>query len=229
MTPIWLHLFKVRIEEGFAIQVLLLFILSLALSKVFSHYRKLFIGLCLGLTLVSLGRLSAGLVRRFIFNKGIGDITIPSYLPKTVKQKPDLYFLVYDAYMDEKFAKHLGIDNSRQWDFLKTNGFTVFKDKLSLERSSLYSMSLLYNLGKGVESKKTRFVLSGLNPVDKFAKEQGYETFYMAKDYFFRGVTDSAKGHILIPQKPRNTLLDGILQGSLNLKRSLKALTTMYG
>jgi YidC/Oxa1 family membrane protein insertase len=215
LTPLWLSVFKVRIEEGFWFQLLLILILAFILINVYFRYYRLLVIMALCLFLVSFGRLSARLIKRFTSNANT-DVTIPSYFPRKLIKKPDVYLLIYDAYMDEKFSKFLKIDNSSQFKFLKENGFKIYKDKLSLERSSLNSIAPMYALGP--TKLKTRQTLAGHNPIDKFMKTQGYKTYYIAKDYFFREEKENAKGIILTPNESRNTLLDGILQGEFKFE-----------
>lgn len=217
LTPVGLSVFKVRIEEGFWFQIGLLVVVLALVMKLFFHHYKTFVIISFCVFFVSFGRFSSRLIKRMNSHTNIeSQVNIPTYFPKSLKRTPDIYLLVYDAYIDEKFSDHLGIENKTQFTYLKEKGFTVYHDKYSIDRTSLKSMAPVFSMGETKLSDRKTLV--GHSRLDRFLKSQGYETYYVAKDYFFREEKENASGIIITPNEARNTLLDGILQGEFKFE-----------
>lgn len=221
LNPIWLFFFKVRVEEGLSHHLLLIAVVIFFVLGIVRRHQKLFANIVLVLFLVTLGRFSARYIKRQVsFLKADPNIVLPAYLPAKAYKKPDVYFLIYDAYIEQKVSDYFGVDNREQFDFLRKNGFKVYENRLSQWRYSMASDSALLNFGSAV--KETRRSMVGYNPVDRWFRNQGYQTTYYANDYFFQQEKEIALGEIVIPNESVNFLLQGIRQGEFKFETIAK-------
>jgi YidC/Oxa1 family membrane protein insertase len=143
-----------------------------------------------------------------------------THLPN-LKTKPDVYFLIYDSYMDSKYFNYLGINNINVLNFLKTNNFKIYDKKLSLENASLPSLGILYesfNANFKIEKKSKdilRDVLAGNNHLDQFLQSQGYITTTIASSYFTPRNGRTQKD-VQISNRVGNVIFRGLLSGGMN-------------
>src|SRR5690606_2358186 len=146
-----------------------LLIVVLALILTFTYFKKFRLLAIIGcaLFLVRFGRLSSRLIRQSMATySALQEVTVPAYCPKVLRRKPDVYFLIYDAYMGQKFTEFMGIENSNQFEYLKSQGFEIYENALSQDGFSLGSISKVYAMGPTDVSKRKTLV--GHNRLDKF-------------------------------------------------------------
>jgi hypothetical protein len=107
---------------------------------------------------------------------------------KTVQRSPNIYLLVYDAYVSNETMNAHGIDNSAQEQFLADEGFTIYPHTYTLGATTLSSMSRVLNVANGNYDDDRRIV-SGGGVVQKIFKNLGYKTYgVFHSDYMFRGI-----------------------------------------
>jgi hypothetical protein len=118
-----------------------------------------------------------------------GDNPLQSALTgKTVKSSPNIYLLVYDAYVSNETLKAHGIDNSQQEQFLVGEGFTLYPNTYTLGATTLDSMSKVLNVDTGRYDDDRRIV-SGDGVVQNIFKSLGYTTYgVFHSDFMFRGI-----------------------------------------
>jgi hypothetical protein len=110
---------------------------------------------------------------------------------RTPENKPNVYLLVYDAYVPNETMLGYGIDNSAQENFLRDRGFKLYPHNYSIASSTLATMSRVLNASTEYYGNVRRGV-SGDGVVQRIFKELGYDTkglFYT--DFMFRGVSSS--------------------------------------
>ncbi|MDA3853925.1 MAG: hypothetical protein PF444_06765, partial [Bacteroidales bacterium] len=107
---------------------------------------------------------------------------------KKMLHKPDIYLLIYDAYVNEKQMEYYGIDNKPQMQFLREKNFTFYEDSYTLWMGSLGSMSRVLdmdNIAQGSEKKyRDRIANSTLT---RILKKNNYKTHYILHPYFYNG------------------------------------------
>ena len=136
------------------------------------------------------------------------------------KDKPDVFFLVYESYANEETMNFYGIDNSRQMDFLLDSGFTIYDGTYTLTSGSLASMSKVLDISsERVEAE--RLVLSGESSVARAFQSQGYRTAgIFSTNYFSLGVQPSYDDYFpLVPLDP-NMLLLSVARGEFRFDDS---------
>ncbi len=106
-----------------------------------------------------------------------------------IKDKPDIYFLIYDAYVAEKQMDYYGIDNHDQMQFLKDNDFVFYDDVYTVGCYTLGSVASVLEMDYTVNSRayQLRKIISGNSTVDNIFQKNGYKTHYLLTPYFFRG------------------------------------------
>jgi len=104
---------------------------------------------------------------------------------------PNIYLLVYDAYVINETMLEYGIDNSAQEQYLEALGFKLYPHTYSIGASSINTMSRLLNASTEYYGDRRRGV-SGEGIVQNLLKSFGYETHgIFQSDYFFRLVGTS--------------------------------------
>jgi hypothetical protein len=110
---------------------------------------------------------------------------------KTPASTPNIYLLIYDAYVPNETMLAYGIDNSAQEQYLVDQGFVLYPHTYSLGSASAATMSRMLNASSGFYGNKKRAV-SGDGVVQKIAKDIGYETYGLfPTDYMFRDLGSS--------------------------------------
>jgi len=104
---------------------------------------------------------------------------------------PNIYLLIYDAYViNETMLRH-GIDNSVQEGYLQGLGFTLYPHSYSIDQSSNGSMTRVLNASRDFYGNRRRGT-SGDGVVQNLLKSFGYETYGIFwSDYFFQGIGSS--------------------------------------
>jgi YidC/Oxa1 family membrane protein insertase len=224
LTPLWLYYVKARIEDAFFYQLLLVLIVFFFLKVFIEKNPRLLTTIHTLLFIFTFGRFSVRYIKREIsFLTVQKTIDLPEYLPKASRPNPpDVYFLIYDAYIDEEVSRHFGIDNRSQYQYLREQGFKIYDQKLSLERDSLSSVSATYMLGKKLRPKEQRMAMVGHNIADYWFKSMGYDIYYVADDYFFKDQKFGARSNVVVPSNSVNVLLEGILQGEFKFETITK-------
>jgi len=104
---------------------------------------------------------------------------------------PNIYLLVYDAYVANETMLANGIDNSHQEDYLKGQGFVLYPHTYSVGSNTIESMSKVLNASIEYYGHSRRGV-SGNGIVQNILKYLGYETFGLfPSDFMFRGIGSS--------------------------------------
>lgn len=106
---------------------------------------------------------------------------------KTPAVTPNVYLLIYDAYVPNETMLSYGIDNSAQENYLREEGFVLYPHTYSVASNTLGTMSRVLNASTEYYGDKHRGV-SGDGVVQKVFKDLGYETHGLFfSDYMFRG------------------------------------------
>lgn len=101
---------------------------------------------------------------------------------------PNIYLLVYDAYVSSETMAAYGIDNTGQESLLKQNGFTLYPKTYSIGAASIDSMSRVLNASVDFYGD-TRRAVAGGGVVQKVLGTIGYQTYgIFPNSFFFRGV-----------------------------------------
>ncbi len=128
--------------------------------------------------------------------------------------KPNIYLLVYDAYVNNETMLGYGIDNSNQEEYLRSQGFVLYPHTYSIAADTLGSMSRVLNASTEFNGPKRRAV-SGDGIVQDTLKLLGYDTYGLfPTDYMFRGIGSSYDFSIPKGTEPSYELLtSAILTG----------------
>ena len=105
------------------------------------------------------------------------------------KVKPDIYLLVYDAYVDSEQLKRVyGIDNENQENFLLENGFKIIDNIYSLDNHTTGTMSSVLNMSSPSPVQKTqRKWINGGSNAHQILHSLGYFTQNIVNPYILRG------------------------------------------
>lgn len=120
------------------------------------------------------------------------DITEHSLVTMVGSRKPvitpNIYLLVYDAYVSNETMNGYGIDNQPQEEYLADLGFKLYPQTYSLGASTLLTMSRVFNASPSFYSNNKWRGVSGDGVVQNLFEEVGYETYgVFPTDFFFRG------------------------------------------
>jgi len=107
---------------------------------------------------------------------------------KNASIMPNIYLLVYDAYVPNETMIAYGIDNMAQEEFLETQGFAFYPHTYSVGSSTVGTMSRVFNASPEYYGNVRRGV-SGDGLAHRILHDLGYETYGLFYyDYMFRGV-----------------------------------------
>lgn len=110
---------------------------------------------------------------------------------KIPDKKPNIYLLVYEAYIPAETMLEHGIDNSSQVEYLINQGFNIYPNVYSVGGATIDSMSRVLNISVDFFGLSRRAV-SGDGVVQNILKNVGYETYgIFSSDYMFRGIGSS--------------------------------------
>ena len=98
----------------------------------------------------------------------------------------NINILVYESYADSETLQYYGFDNTKQIEFLKKNGFNVYKGIYSSGGLSIASTSRILEI-KGELSQHGRHYLSGNSFGLNIFKANGYKTIGLFKSPHFFG------------------------------------------
>jgi YidC/Oxa1 family membrane protein insertase len=120
----------------------------------------------------------------------INNTSLYDYLLESeMKYKPDIYLLVYDAYVSSKLMKYYNINNYATLEYLQKSGFTVYNNTYSAYADSRGSMAGVLDMGQNIEITRSKMneLISGNSNVDNILQNNGYNTNYVLASYFLRG------------------------------------------
>jgi hypothetical protein len=110
---------------------------------------------------------------------------------RTPAVAPNIYLLVYDAYVANETMLAYGIDNSSQEAYLNEQGFELYPHTYSIGAATLETMSKVLNASTEYYGDHRRGV-SGDGVVQNKLSDLGYETYGLFyTDYMFRGIGES--------------------------------------
>ena len=122
---------------------------------------------------------------------------------------PNIYLLVYDAYVINETMLEHGIDNSDQEKYLEALGFELYPHTYSVGGASINTMSRTLNASTEYYGDKRRGV-SGDGIVQNLLESFGYETYGLFhSDYFFQGIGSSYD--FLYPEYPEQSATHELL------------------
>ncbi len=128
--------------------------------------------------------------------------------------KPNVYLMVYDAYVPHETLMAYGIDNSEQEDYLREMGFAFYPHTYSLSADTMRSMGRVLNASLEIEGDLNSSV-AGDGKVIQHFKKTGYTTYgIFPYDFMFRGRTP--KYDLYTPEysaPPFSHMLSAILIG----------------
>ena len=193
VLPILTNLFELTAETNILIHLLFLLTISGFLFYIFQKSRKMFFFMSLMIFTVSFLQIFISQNENKI-EKEIGDYEkqrkgteLYQYLSeKEMKAKPDIYFLVYDSYVNEKQMNSYGIDNSEQMNYLKENKFQLYNNTYSIGPNTTVSMPYVFQIDEFEIDEKLCNNIIGNSTVDDILQLNGYETNYVLNPFFFR-------------------------------------------
>jgi len=150
---------------------------------------------------------------------------INSVKGKQIETKPNIYFLIYDAYVPNETMLSYGIDNSDQENYLKNQDFVLYPKTYSVGSSTLSSMNKVFNVSIEPYGHIVRAV-AGDGIVQKILRENGYKVSgIFPSDYMFRSVGPLYDDYF--PKKAISSyklLLTGILIGEFRFDIGLRTI-----
>ncbi len=127
---------------------------------------------------------------------------------------PNIYLLIYDAYVSNETMSGYGIDNTSQEDYLVEKGFELYPHTYSIAQTTINTMSSIMNVSTSNTNQWE--AVSGDGVVHQILKNHGYSTYGLFRsDYFFRNV-DSSYDHSIparVDDSQIKVLISAILMG----------------
>ncbi|MBN2678482.1 MAG: hypothetical protein JXR32_10530 [Anaerolineaceae bacterium] len=141
---------------------------------------------------------------------------------KTLKNTPNIYLLIYDAYVPNETMHLYGIDNSSQENFLLEQGFTQYPHTYSVGADSLRSMSRVFNVSTDFYGD-LRNGVSGNGIVQNILTFNGYKTYgVFPSDFMFQGIGSSYDYSIPKHRSPSNyQLISAVLLGEFRFNLNI--------
>jgi len=110
---------------------------------------------------------------------------------RTLAITPNIYLLIYDAYVPNETMLAYGIDNRAQEDYLSEQGFELYPHTYSIGSASIVTMSKVLNASTEYYGDPRRGV-SGDGIAQNMLKDLGYQNYGLFPfDYFFLGIGES--------------------------------------
>lgn len=126
---------------------------------------------------------------------------------------PDIYLLVYDAYVVNETMLGYGIDNSAQERYLAEQGFTLYPHTYSVAAFSAGTMSRVLNASMEYFGDM-RSAVSGKGIVTNHLRRLGYETHgVFPNDYFFQTEGAHYEFSYPDPKAPHLMLMKAVFMG----------------
>jgi len=131
---------------------------------------------------------------------------------------PNIYLLIYDAYVPNETMLAYGIDNSSQEDYLKDQGFELYPHTYSVGANTLETMSKVLNASNRHYGNVRRGV-SGNGIIQNILRDFGYTIYgVFPHDYLFQGIGSSYDFSIPERESSVNKLLNPILVGEFRFE-----------
>lgn len=118
---------------------------------------------------------------------------------KKIRNKRNVYILVYESYANLETLQYYGFDNSEHINFLKRNGFKTYQGVYSNSSSSIGTMSRILEM-EGNLKRDGRYYISGNGLSSKIFKANGYKTIGIFKSSYFFG-SSPIKWDIYYPEE----------------------------
>lgn len=126
---------------------------------------------------------------------------------------PNIYLLIYDAYVSNATMLSYGIDNQDQEQYLDDLGFKIYPQTYSIGCHSIGTMSRVLNASPNYYGNSRKGV-SGDGVVQNLLKGFGYDTYgIFTADFFFRGTTSYYDYSFPSYGSPANILIESIFTG----------------
>jgi len=142
---------------------------------------------------------------------------------KQIEVTPNIYLLIYDAYVSNETMLSYGIDNSDQENYLKSQDFVLYPKTYSVGSTTLSSMNKVFNVAIEPYGHIVRAV-AGDGIVQKIFRENGFKVIgVFPYDYLFRAVGPLYDDYF--PEKAISSyklLLTGIFMGEFRFDIGLK-------
>jgi len=142
---------------------------------------------------------------------------------KQIKTTPNIYLLIYDAYVSDETLMFYGIDNHDQSLFLEENGFIIYPKTYSVGAYTLSTMNKVLNVSINDYGHIRRGV-AGDGIVQKILKGNNYQVLgIFPSDYMFRQIGPMYDDYF--PKKAISSyklLLTGILMGEFRFDLGIK-------
>jgi len=114
-----------------------------------------------------------------------------------IKRSPNIYYLLYDSYINENLMKFYDIDNSKQMNYLREKNFQISKYVYSIATGTASSTAPLFEVANIDIEGQSKNIILGNSTVDNLLQKNGYETHYIVCEYFLRGLTIPFGGDFL--------------------------------
>ncbi len=126
---------------------------------------------------------------------------------------PNIYLMIYDAYVGNETMISYGIDNQLQENYLEELGFEIYPETYSIGCHSIGTMSRVLNASSSFYGDSRKGV-SGDGVVINLLQGFGYETYgIFTADYYFRGTKSYYDYSFPQQSSPAKVLIKAILMG----------------
>lgn len=106
---------------------------------------------------------------------------------KTPESTPDIFFLVYEAYVSNETLMAYGFNNHDQESFLQDLGFKIYPNIYSVGSPTVNSLSRVFNISSSLLSNQ-RQGIAGDGVVQNVFKDLDYTLFgYVTSSWIYRG------------------------------------------
>jgi hypothetical protein len=146
-------------------------------------------------------------------------------LPGEPASRPNVYLLIYDAYVPNETMRGYGLDNQAQEDYLRQQGFTLYPRTYSIGSYSVATMTPVLNASTEYYGP-SRTGASGGGVVQQLFHTLGYQTYgIFPSDYFFRGIGSSYDVSFPNSRPAGSVLFDAILTGEFRFDIGFDAIS----
>lgn len=149
-------------------------------------------------------------------------LTLVEHKRKSPKITPNIYLLLYDAYVSNETMLAYGIDNNSQEEYLKEMGFELYPHTYSVDGQTNKTMSRVLNASTKFYGEDRKAV-SGDGIVQNILKYFGYQTYgVFSSDYFF--TSNGSSYDFSIPEKSSAAipLVNAIFMGEFRFDLGFK-------
>lgn len=176
--------FLIQLLFFFSLFILVLLMISNKLRKVFYIY--LIINLILNPTIQFFSKNVFSETEEQISQ--IWDNELLSFMSEKVPEDtPDVFFLVYEAYVPNETLMAYGFDNKTQEELLQDYGFKIYPNIYSIGSPTLNSLSRVFNISANLSSNP-RYGIAGDGVVQKMFKNLDYTLYgYVTSSWIYRG------------------------------------------